>query len=501
MSHRIKSSLLSFLLVCIFGIVGAQTNSIEDITKQITPDRVSGHIKFLASDALEGRETGERGQKLAALYIESQFIKLGLKAPNPSDKTSGYFQSFRLSLFQYKNQTLTLKGNKTQFQPKKDFLTPEFVLEPVNGKLVILHLTNDFSPEKLLINPEEAKGKAVLVSGILTDSMLAKLKKLPFSMICWAPETDYFEELKTTRSVFKMYGDGYLISLKIVQPAVPVIFLSQEFNTLLLSKCNFTPEQAQSGKLKETNLSMDFAPGTEQHFIDSENVIGLIEGTDKKEEIIVISAHYDHLGIRNGEVYNGADDDASGTSALLSIAEAFASGIQNGIRPSRSIAFIAFTGEEKGLMGSSWFVENPVFQLKNIVCDLNIDMIGRIDPAHEQKNVKEYIYLIGSDKISKELHELSESVNKQYFGLELDYTYNDEKDPNRFYYRSDHYNFARFGIPVIFYFSGTHADYHKPGDDWEKIDFEKASKITQLVFRTAYAVASLPKRVSLNSER
>jgi Zn-dependent M28 family amino/carboxypeptidase len=139
--------------------------------------------------------------------------------------------------------------------------------------------------------------------------------------------------------------------------------------------------------------------------------------------------------------------------------------------------------------------------MKNIVCDLNIDMIGRIDPAHEQKNVKDYIYLIGSDKISQELHELSEAVNKKCCGLELDYTYNNENDPNRFYYRSDHYNFARFGIPVIFYFNGTHADYHKSTDDWDKIDFEKASKITKLIFRTTNEIANLSHRLKLNSER
>jgi len=497
MNLKIKVCLWALILVPFASNLLAQP-SIEAIAQQITPDRISGHIKFLASDALEGRETGEKGQKLAALYIESQFIKCGLKAPNPSDKTIGYFQTFRLSRFLYKNQQLTLKGIKSSPQPRKDYLTTEFVLDPVNGKLTLLNLTTQTKPEDLKISPDQAKGKAVLVSGVLTDTMLVRLRKLPFSMICWAPDPLYFEELKSTRAVSRMYGDGYLISVKVVQPEVPLIFLSTEFNALLLSKC---PSGTPEGQLKESSLSLTFSPGTEQHFIDSENVIGLIEGTDKKEEIIVISAHYDHLGVRNGEVFNGADDDASGTSALLSLAETFANAAQQGYRTSRSIAFIAFTGEEKGLMGSSWFVENPVFQMKNIVCDLNIDMIGRIDPAHEQKNVKDYIYLIGSDKISQELHELSEAVNKKCCGLELDYTYNNENDPNRFYYRSDHYNFARFGIPVIFYFNGTHADYHKSTDDWDKIDFEKASKITKLIFRTTNEIANLSHRLKLNSER
>ncbi len=226
---------------------------------------------------------------------------------------------------------------------------------------------------------------------------------------------------------------------------------------------------------------------------DSENVVAFIKGTEKPDEIIVISAHLDHEGVKNGEVYNGADDDGSGTVAILEIAEAFKKAAEDGNGPKRSILFLHVTGEEKGLLGSKYYTENPIFPLKNTVTDLNIDMIGRIDARH--KGNPNYVYLIGSDKLSTELHELSESVNKKYMNIDLDYKYNDENDPNRFYYRSDHYNFAKHNIPIIFYFNGTHADYHRPTDTPDKINYDLLENRTRLVFYTAWEVANRENRI------
>src|SRR5690606_27109366 len=191
----------------------------------------------------------------------------------------------------------------------------------------------------------------------------------------------------------------------------------------------------------------------------TENVFSFIEGSEKPEEILIISAHYDHVGIENGEIYNGADDDGSGSVALLEMAEAFKKAEKDGFKPKRSILFLHVTGEEKGLLGSKYYTDTqPVFPLENTIADLNIDMIGRVDDKHQSN--PHYVYLIGSDKLSTELHNLSEAVNQKYFNLQLDYTFNDESDPNRFYYRSDHYNFAKNNIPIIFYFNGVHEDYH-----------------------------------------
>jgi len=228
-------------------------------------------------------------------------------------------------------------------------------------------------------------------------------------------------------------------------------------------------------------------------FEDSENVVAYIKGREFPEEIVVISAHYDHVGVdAEGNIYNGADDDGSGTVSMLEIAEAFQEAVEDGFRPRRSILFLHVTGEEKGLLGSDYYTKNPIFPLENTVTNLNTDMIGRIDPKHEGN--PNYIYLIGSDKLSTELHELSEEVNEKYTKFNLDYTYNDENDPNRFYYRSDHYNFAKHNIPVIFYFNGTHADYHKPTDTPDKIEYELMSRRAQLIFYTAWEVANRDSR-------
>ena len=227
--------------------------------------------------------------------------------------------------------------------------------------------------------------------------------------------------------------------------------------------------------------------------VNTENVLGFIEGSDKKDEYIILTAHYDHIGMDGEEVNNGADDDGSGTVAIMEIAQAFALAKEAGYGPRRSILFMTVTGEEKGLLGSSYYVEHPALPLESTITNLNIDMIGRIDGSHEEK--PDYVYLIGSDKLSKELHDVSEKVNSTYTKLELDYTFNNDSDPNRYYYRSDHYNFAKNNIPIIFYFNGTHADYHRPTDTIDKIEFELLEKRARLVFHTAWEIANREDRI------
>jgi len=244
------------------------------------------------------------------------------------------------------------------------------------------------------------------------------------------------------------------------------------------------------------NIPVDFFKGQSNN--DSENVVAYIKGTEKPDEYVVISAHYDHLGVKGELIYNGADDDGSGTSALLEIAEAFKIASDAGHGPKRSMVFLHVTGEEEGLFGSKYYAEHPIFPLANTVVDLNIDMVGRFDEKHKEN--PEFVYLIGADKLSTELHELSEAVNKKYTKLELDYTYNDENDPNRFYYRSDHYNFAKNGIPIIFYFNGTHADYHQATDTPDKIRYDLLQIRAQLVFYTAWEIANKKDRLIVDKK-
>ncbi|PWK19622.1 M28 family peptidase [Xanthomarina spongicola] len=250
------------------------------------------------------------------------------------------------------------------------------------------------------------------------------------------------------------------------------------------------------------NDSIYFQVIPKSYFTDdtkaSENVLAYIKGNEKPEEVVIISAHYDHLGIENSQIYYGADDDGSGTVALMEIAQAFKLAKDNGYGPKRSILFLHLTAEEIGLEGSKFYTENPIFPLSETMANLNIDMIGRIDENHEELGQEKYIYLIGADRLSKELHLLSEKVNKAFFNLELDYKYNAENDTNHYYERSDHYNFAQHNIPVIFYFNGEHEDYHKPTDTPDKINYNILELRTRLIFATAWQLANRENRLILN---
>ena len=225
---------------------------------------------------------------------------------------------------------------------------------------------------------------------------------------------------------------------------------------------------------------------------DSENIWAYIEGSEKPNEVLVISAHYDHVGTKKGKIYNGADDDGSGTVALLEIAQAFQMAKKAGHGPKRSILFLHVTGEEHGLHGSRYYSENPLFPLVNTIANINIDMIGRRDDAHADSN--NYVYVIGADRLSSDLDAICTEANAKYTKMNLDYKFNDPKDPNHFYERSDHYNFAKNGIPSVFFFNGVHADYHKHTDTAEKIEYDALAKRTQFAFVTAWELANRENR-------
>ncbi len=228
--------------------------------------------------------------------------------------------------------------------------------------------------------------------------------------------------------------------------------------------------------------------------INSINVASIIEGSVYPNEYIVLTAHLDHVGMEGEEIFNGADDDGSGSMALLEIAQAFKMAAVDGNRPKRSIVILHVSAEEKGLLGSEYYTENPLYPLEDTITNLNVDMIGRTDPTRDSDN-DDYIYLIGTDRLSSMLHETSERVNKKTVNLELDYRFNAWDDPNRFYFRSDHYNFAKNNIPVIFYFSGTHEDYHMPTDTADKIRYDLLTKRTKLIFHTAWEIANMEEKI------
>ena len=226
---------------------------------------------------------------------------------------------------------------------------------------------------------------------------------------------------------------------------------------------------------------------------ESQNVIAYIEGSEFPDEYVYVSAHSDHEGIIDGEIYPGADDNGSGTAAVFEIAEAFKQAVMEGHRPKRSIVFLHVTAEEVGLHGSRYYTNNPIFPMEDTVATLNIDMIGRVDDRH--KDDENYIYVIGADRVSTELHFIVQQANTSFANLNLDYKYNDERDSNRYYYRSDHYNFALKGVPVIFFFNGEHEDYTKPTDTPDKINYPLLVKRTKLIFATTWYLANSPERL------
>jgi Zn-dependent M28 family amino/carboxypeptidase len=265
---------------------------------------------------------------------------------------------------------------------------------------------------------------------------------------------------------------------------------------------NTTADENTAHKSYTTNAQINIVKTTNN--LQSTDVIGVLPGTDKKTEYVFITGHYDHLGMHDSVIYYGADDDGSGTTSVLQMAQAFAAARDKGYKPRRTIVFMTVSGEEKGLWGSEYYTNHPLYPLDSTSVDLNIDMVGRIDPSRNYGDSMNYVYTIGEDKLSSDLMPISDSINNTYSHLELDRKFNDPKDPNRFYYRSDHYNFASKGVPIIFYFNGTHADYHQPTDTVDKINFGLMSKRVKLVFYTAWEMANrnamLKRDIPLNQK-
>jgi hypothetical protein len=509
----------------------------DDATKyaaSITPEDLKKHLVIIASDSLEGRDTGSPGQKKAAEYVSKYFSAYGLQPiADNGDGVKSYLQKYKLYQRSYGDVYVKIDGKKYQFN--KDFYlngllnVPEEIETPVvlAGYGIEEGTYNDYAnldvkDKSVLIfegEPKSAGGKYLLSgtgektkwSGAVswqqkTKLALSKGAKYVFIVTDKSGE-DLDKEIRQRAVMARRFSAPTLkpvqespnsIASFVMTPDMAASLLNTSVQKLNKSKA--TIDKKGKPLAKSSTGAIAFRVERVSGIIDTENVAGLLEGSDKKEEVLVISAHLDHIGISpNGEINNGADDDGSGTVSLLEIAEAFSKAKAEGKGPRRSILFLNVTGEEKGLFGSEYYSENPLLPLANTIANLNIDMIGRVDDAN--KNDPKYVYIIGADKLSSELHNISEEANKKYVNYKLDYTFNDPKDPNRFYYRSDHYNFAKKNIPVIFYFTGVHEDYHRPGDDVEKIMFDKQAPIVKLVFHTAWELVNREDRIKVDSHK
>lgn len=507
-------------LILAFAITAsAQTATLplpsSNATNSITMVDLKKHLSFLASDELGGRYTFSNGNRIAARYLASQLESYGYRG---AARDGSFFQKVPLAYrgvdATKSSLTLNFAAVKKEFKYNEDFAADKPVSMDIKGELIFVGAgIVSAKPKRDDYEGLDVKGKIVVVinaepaalsaAGISEDGMIEQIAmdRGAVGMILISANDTWL--------YLKSFGSGEQLSLPPrstpsgkVFPAVhagpnlvktiaaalsrPVASLMEfDAKPMKAAALNYTAE------LKTTAIIKDAPP--------AQNVVGILEGTDAKlkDEYLTVSAHYDHLDVSSdGQVYNGADDDGTGTSAVLEIAQAFS--IE---RPKRSILIVFHTGEELGLFGSEFNTDyEPVVPLNKIVADLNIDMIGRsrpegdTDARDKELTDKNSIYIIGSDKISTEFHKLNEQTNADTQKLRFDYLYNDENHPQRFYYRSDHYNYGKHGIPIIFYFTGVHRDYHQTTDDVDKIDFVKMERINRMIFAFGWRIANLDHR-------
>jgi hypothetical protein len=485
-------------------------------SKTIVPLDLKTMLYELTSEKCAGRETGYPGQKEAEKYLVSRFQMYGLK---PAGDKETYLQEFNVTEDTLVKCTIEIGGKK--FEHYKDYYsylnfnrTDSVAIDKIiyagygiesenyndykslnlKGAVILIHQgepklndstylisgnntpsiwSQDWEPKLKAATNNGVRAVIVVVNSVSEDiATNHRIKKRPMHL---ESDTDrshycniYYMSKDAVRDIFKNAGKNYdSFEKKLVQSETPM-----------------------SVKLK-LKTRINYAKNTVKR--TSSNVAARIDGTDKKDEIIVFSAHYDHLGVHDGVLYPGADDDGSGTVGIMEIAQAFAIAQKKGKGPRRTLLFLCFSGEEKGLLGSEYYTTHPLLPMENTIVNLNIDMIGRVDEAHVKN--PNYVYIIGDEKLSSELRPISEKANNTYLHMTLDYKYNVENEPNRYYSRSDHYNFAKKGIPVIFYFNGSHKDYHKPSDTFDKINFGKLLNTTKLVYYTAWDLANRDERL------
>jgi Peptidase family M28 len=464
--------IVTLLLICSSLIVFAQkkNKAAEKYAKTITQADLKTHLYILADPAMEGRETGTEGQRKAAEYIKQQFTRLGLTPGN----NGSFEQIYPLYRDTLKDARLIVNGKNYTFG--KDFAAS--INNLTNSTMYIGEVTYLAKGDAVT----DIKGKTVVLAGKQpSQSEIFKLyQRQPAAILFVQPGIDKQPVQRSSRMYFSLFRSR--------QPVTSVRVSEEIGKALLQDDFEKAKEQSLETKTYTTELTLGF--NKELITIEASNILGVIEGTDKKDEWVVISAHYDHIGIVNGKINPGADDDGSGTVGVLELAEAFTKAKAAGKGPRRSILFLTVSGEEKGLWGSEYYANHPVYPLQKTSIDINIDMIGRKDDNLKSLDSNNHVYLIGDDKLSTDLPRFVDSINNLYIKLITDRKYNDPKDPNRLYFRSDHYNFARKGVPIVFFFDGIHKDYHRPSDTPDKINYDLHEKRTRLVFLLAWEAAN-----------
>ncbi len=454
----------------------------------ITANDLKTHLSVLAGPDMEGRETATEGQRKAASYIANHFKSIGLK-PGNGDSYQQFYPVYRDSL-----TAAGLSVNGKKYSLYRDFSANTSNYPASLGFSEVVYINFDDSlwkDSKIAVSgklvmffarglqqsgPQQNFGGAIAarISQVMQKGAMAALVV-----------QDIFP-INQPEFIGNMQYDAYSTRQNInsfnISPAMAAEILGEQMDLITGNKLG--------SKAYSKIVELEYNEKKLQ--LQSSNVLAVLEGTDKKDEYLFITGHYDHLGKRGEVIYYGADDDGSGTVGVLELAEAFVKAKAAGKGPRRSIVFMTVSGEEKGLWGSRYYSDNPIYPLEKTTADLNIDMIGRIDSIHIKNDTTQYVYLVGDDKLSSDLRPITDMANK-YTKLHLDGKYNDPKDPQRIYFRSDHYNFARKGVPILFYFTGLHPDYHRPTDTVDKITFPEMENRARLVFYTAWEIANRPE--------
>jgi len=489
-----KKQLAGFLLLALISIkCFAQDPAAQKYAAEINAKRTKKHLKVLASDKFEGRETGKRGAEMAANYLASEFKKLKLIAP----VKGSYLQD--VELIETSIVVNSLEVNSIKLQSGTNFtFSGSGEAKIINADEVIFigagtesDLKNTAITEKVVLMKQE--GEATEITRRLN---FVKNKKPKLIIVVNTAKTRAPHSHLSGASL--SVKDGIRESLPMRTNTPGVILIETETADKILSSSGKTFGELNTSngpQIIEAAIKLNYEPV--KRALKSSNVLGFLEGTDLKDELLVYTAHYDHIGLNpdggKDKVFNGADDDASGTSGVLAIARAFAKAKEDGNGPRRSILFLMLTGEEKNLLGSEYYALNPVFPLAKTITNLNIDMIGRIGEEYQNSpDSTNYCFLVGADRLSTDLHKISENANAVYTKMKIDYKHNAPDD--QIYYWSDHYNFAKNGVPVIFYYNGKHDDYHKGSDEISKINFELLSKRAQLAFFTGWDLVMRDKR-------
>ncbi len=502
-----------------------QKNTQNYYANTIQAINLKNHIELLSSESFEGRKVGERGQKMAGLYIQDFFIKNNLEPAVPTELGKRYLQEFEIEESKITEITIQakVKNKEIILKNKNDFLANPFTYlhnenelnvvltgysilpnEQISGRGVALFL-NTYDKEDIFYSNQDWNEK--------TEKQVLLAQKAGAKAIFFILTNSDNFRVNSKRLQKQKYLDEQIYTLK-TEKSSSVYFLSMQTAARLFdysdSEWKNIEEQFRQNKIPSNlpyaTISID-TKKEKSNTLNTENIIGFVEGTDLKEELIIISAHYDHLGKEESKqnqqtknhFFAGADDNASGVAALMELSKSFALAKKEGFSPRRSILFLATTAEEVGMLGSSYYADiAPLFPLSNVIANLNIDMIGREYIPKNKYATNDYVSIVGSDWISPVLHQTSEQANDTFTKLNLDYTYNSKLHPEEFFYRSDQYSFAKYDIPVIFYTSPDHKDYHKTSDTAEKIDFQRVEKVTKLIFYTTWQLANQeqsPKKI------